>query len=248
MALDEQRPRRVDGMLLDEARQRPLGLRSNYRGNVGRHDVHDVDGRLEVATQGRGVDQRQLGVRAAAHGSQDARHVLDAALLDDRDVARRVAHDLVDRGREDSVRLALAARPTAPAEDDQIGLVLRSQLDDALCRPATDPDDRPQLNSGRRELEHSLQQAARLARLGGTLRKRHALGHLDDAQRGEDAAVRDQRGADLDQVGCGARVGERNQDPLRQLGLHQSALCQRSTRYGLASSKARAWRSTKASA
>ena len=44
--------------------------------------------------------QRELGVGAAADRDDDALEVADAALLDHRDVARRLAQDLVDRGRE----------------------------------------------------------------------------------------------------------------------------------------------------
>ena len=44
-----------------------------------------------------GEADRQLGVRSAADRDQDALDVPRAALLDDRDVAGRLADDLVDR-------------------------------------------------------------------------------------------------------------------------------------------------------
>ena len=110
-----------------------------------------------------------------------------------------------------------AAGPPAPAEDDEVGLLLGGQLDDALGGAAADAHDGAQLDAGWRELEHPLQQPARLPRPRGALRERHALGHLDDAERRERAAVLDQRRADAHQVGGGPRVGERHQDVLRQL-------------------------------
>ena len=70
---------------------------------------------LEVAPQGRRVGERQLRVRAAAHGGQDALDVADAALLDDRDVARSVAHDLVNGRAEDGFIGALAAAAGRPS-------------------------------------------------------------------------------------------------------------------------------------
>ena len=82
-----------------ERRQRALGLRADDAGDVRRNDVHHVDAGVEVAPQRGREAQRQLGVRAAAHRRQDALARPDAALLDDRDVARRLAHDLVDGRR-----------------------------------------------------------------------------------------------------------------------------------------------------
>ncbi len=154
----------------DEGGQRSLGLGSHQRRDVRRHDVHHVDGRLEVAAERRRVGQRELGVGSAADRRQDALDVLDAALLDDRDVAWRVAHDLVDRRREDRRVALLAAGPTRPAKDDQVGFLLRGQLDDSLGSPAADAHDRAQLNPRWRELEHALQQPARLPRTSGTFR------------------------------------------------------------------------------
>ena len=70
----------------------------------------------------------------------------DAALLDDGDVARRLADDLVDGRREDR-RAAVAPvvagrRLAAPAEDDEVGLLLGGRLDDALGGVPPDAHDR----------------------------------------------------------------------------------------------------------
>ena len=100
------------------------------------------------------------------------------------------------------------------------------------------------------EVEDSLQQPARGARLGCALGQRDALRHLDDAQRGDlgGPAVAD-TGADADQVARGARVGQRQQDAVRHApsGRHQPAAppaarisFQRPTRYGFSSSNSRA--------
>ena len=104
-------------------------------------------------------------MRPAANRGQDPPHLPDATLLDDRDVARCVADDLVDGGREHVRRAVVAAAGrAAPAEDDEVRLVLGGQLDDALRRPAPDAHHGPQVHAGRRELEHALEQPARLAR------------------------------------------------------------------------------------
>ena len=60
--------------------------------------------------------------------------------------------------------------PAAPAEDDQVGLFLGGQLDDAFSGPAADADDGAQLHALRHELQHALQQSPRLARLRRALR------------------------------------------------------------------------------
>ena len=57
-----------------------------------------TDDRRVVALGERvGEPQGELGVRAAADRDEDPPDVARAALLDDRDVARRLADDLVDR-------------------------------------------------------------------------------------------------------------------------------------------------------
>ena len=58
------------------------------------------DGRVVAVGERVGEPQRELGVGAAADRDEDPPDVARAALLDDRDVARRLAHDLVDRRRD----------------------------------------------------------------------------------------------------------------------------------------------------
>jgi hypothetical protein len=116
-----------------ERRQRPFGARPVVGRQVWRHDMEDRDLGRERAPQRPGEAERQLGMRTAPDGHEHAGHVADAPLLDHRDVARRVAHDLVDRGAEDR----RAGRPAAPAEDDQVGVFLGGGLF-ALGRPPAD--------------------------------------------------------------------------------------------------------------
>ena len=87
--------------------------------------------------------QRELRVRAAAHRHEDPPDLPRATLLDDGDVARGLADDLVDRRREDGHALAVATRAglPAPAEDDQIRLALGGRLDDALRGVPPDAHD-----------------------------------------------------------------------------------------------------------
>ena len=56
---------------------------------------------IERTPQGCREPERQLRMGATADRYQDALDVRDAPLLDDRDVAGRLAHDLVDGGAED---------------------------------------------------------------------------------------------------------------------------------------------------
>jgi hypothetical protein len=114
VALDEQRLRRLPRVEANKAGQGALGLGADDRVEVGRDNVDDVDGGVEVATEGRRETQRQLGVRSAADRGEDPPDSLHAALLDHADVARTVAHDLVDGRRETAsvVRRPPASRPS----------------------------------------------------------------------------------------------------------------------------------------
>ena len=97
----------------------PLGLGADGLGDAGRDEVQDHDRGVVAVGQGVGEAQRQLGVRAAADRDEDPPDLAGAALLDDGDVARRVADDLVDRRarRPARRRSRLAGRLAAPAED-----------------------------------------------------------------------------------------------------------------------------------
>ena len=159
-----------------------------------------------------------------------------------------------------SARAAAAGRRrAAPAEDDEVGALLPDRLDHAIGGAPADADHGPDLDALLvAEVQHALQQAARGAGLRGALGQRDALGHLHDAQRGDlgRPPVADPR-ADAHQVARRARVGERQQDPIRRAaaGRHQPGRFpaarisfQRVTRYGLSSSNSRAWASMTRSA
>ncbi len=204
------------GVLADEMGQGPLRLRSNALGDAAWHEVQGHDLRLVAVGQGVGEAQRQLGVRAAADRHEDAADLRRAALLDHRDVARRVANDLVDGRREDR---CLGSGPgrrglAAPAEDDQVGVEFRRRLDDALGGAPPDANDRMDRDAFGGVVEDSLQQPAGLAGLRRALAQRRFLRDLHDPEDGQHArpAVH-QRSADPHQLLGGQRVGNRDQDP-----------------------------------
>ena len=192
-------------------------------------------------------------------GTRIESHVLEAALLDDRDVARRLAHDRVDRRAEHRSRQSPLAgehhlgvlglgpcglrrrRRSAPAEDDEVAALLADRLDHAVGGMAADADQRPQLDPLLvAEVEHALEEAARGPRLGRALGEADALGHLDDAECGDlgRAPIGD-AGTDAHEVARRPRVRERQEDAVRRLApgrRHQlpapfaRAACQRATR------------------
>ena len=222
-ALDERRLRAPVRVQPDECGQRPFRLGADDRIDARGHDVEGFDFGTQTAAQGVREAEGQLGMRAAAYRDQDPADVIDAALLDHRDVARRLADDLVDGWAEDRVdRPRPGALPSrrwrwsAPAEKDQVGLLLGRRLEDALCGSSPDAHGGPQLDVIRCELLDALQQASCLASAGRSLGERRSFRHLDDAQRGEHAAMLHERGADAHEVGRRARVGEGQQDAGRQ--------------------------------
>ena len=109
------------------------------------------------------------------------------------------------------VRVPVGARLAAPAEDHQVGFLLGGRLDDARGRVAADPHQRVDHGALGRVVEDLLQQPARLPGARRALGQRHALGHLDDAERGQLAGPRlHQRGADPDRApprSAGSRPG-----------------------------------------
>ena len=158
-------------------------------------------------------------------GARMRRTSLDAALLDDRDVAgrsRTTSSMVALKTGSSPIVASPPARPAAPAEDDQVGLLLGGQLHDALRGTSPDAHHGAQVDAVGRELQDPLQQPARLARPRRALGQRHALGHLHDGQRGEHAAVRQQRRPDAHQVGRGPRVGERDEDAAGQARAERS--------------------------
>ena len=118
-------------------------------------------------------------------------------------------------GRDDRpAAVAVGAGLAAPAEDHQVGFLLRGGLDDAGRGMAADPHERVDDRPLGHVVQHLLEQPSGLAGARRALGQRHALGHLDDAQRGELAGPRlQQRGADPDQLLRGERVRDRDQDP-----------------------------------
>ena len=153
-------------------------------------------------------------------------------------------------------RLARGRR-AAPAEDDQVGALLADRLDHTVGRATADADHGPDLDPLLvPEVQDALQEAPGGARLGGALRERDALRHLDDPERGDlGRPPTGQAGADAHQVARRARVGKRQQDPVRLAArghqrppLPSRISRQRATRYGLSSSNSFAWPSTTRSA
>ena len=136
------------------------------------------------------------------------------ALLDDRDVGRRVADHLVDRRRDHRSAVPAVRGLAAPAEDDQVGFLLGGGLDDPLGGVTADPHDRMDGGPVRREVEHALEEAPGVAGAGGAFAQRHSLRDLDDAQGRELAGARvEESGAQPDQLLGGGRVGDGNEDP-----------------------------------
>ncbi len=84
-------------VLLDERREGTFRLRPDGHRDAGRDEVEHDDGRAVVGGDRVGEADRQLRVGTAADRHQDTLDLARAALLDDRDVARRLADDLVDR-------------------------------------------------------------------------------------------------------------------------------------------------------
>ena len=252
-------------VLLDERGQGPLGLGSDGHGDARRHEVQDHDRAAVMGRDGVGEAQGELGMGAAADRHEDALDVARAALLDHGDVGRGLAHDLVDGRREDRRAARPAVGPerrlAAPAEDDEVRLLLGAGLHDALGGVPADAHDGVDGRARRSVVEDLLEQPAGMPGAGRALGQGHPLGHFHDAQRGQFAGPRvEHRGTQPDELLGRARVGDRDEDApgQRRLGAHEadsrsrataaSASRQRSTRYGLSSSNSRAWRSTRSSA
>ena len=102
--LAQDRLRACGDVLAGERGERVLRLGAHRLGDAGRHDVHDGHRRVVALGERVGEPERQLRVGTAADGDQDPPDVARAALLDHRDVARRLADDLVD-GRRDHGRV-----------------------------------------------------------------------------------------------------------------------------------------------
>ncbi len=205
-------------MLLDERGQGTLGLGADRHRDAGGDQVQDHDRGAVVRGDRVGEADGELGVGATADRDQHALDLARAALLDDGDVARRLADDLVDGRGEDrgaAVAAVVAGRGlAAPAEDDQVRLLLGRGLGDALGGVPTDPDDGVDRGPGRGVVEHLLEQPTGVPGAGCALGQRHPLGHLDDAQGRQLAGARvEHRGTEPDQLLGRARVRDRDEDP-----------------------------------
>ena len=153
-------------VLLHERGQRVLGLGADGRRDPRRDEVEDRHRRPVRLGDRVGETDRELGVWPAADRHEDPPDRRSAALLDDRDVARRVAHDLVDRRREHGRAVAVASvrRLAAPAEDHEVRLLLAGCLDDALGRAPADAHDRLNRRSLGREVEDTLEEPTSVPR------------------------------------------------------------------------------------
>ena len=247
-------------VLLDERGERPFRLGADGHRDARRHEVEDDDRRAVVRRDRVGEADRELGVRAAADRHEDALDVARAALLDDRDVARRLADDLVDRRREDG-RAAVAAvvadrRLAAPAEDDEVGLLLGGGLDDALGGVPADAHDRVDRRPVRARSRAPSGAAA--GRAGRASRPRTAAcpraprrcpsADSSPARGSSIAAPSRISSSAVPGFATGMRIRAGQRRPGAHPRLPSPAAFQRSTRYGLSSSNSRAWRSTRSSA
>src|SRR3972149_2962531 len=110
---------------------------------------------------------------AAAHRHYHPAGNTQPALLDDGDVALGAAHNLVDRWAEHrAARIPALSTGAAPAEQDQVGLLLGGELNNALRGSATDAHGGAGVRTVGHGLEDPLQQSAGLSRPDGTLRSR----------------------------------------------------------------------------
>jgi hypothetical protein len=252
VGLAEDRLAARSDVLAGELRKGVLGLGPHGLGHPLWHEVHHRDRRAVLEREGIGHAQGELRVRAATDRDEDPPDVARAALLDDRDVAGRLAYSLVDRRRDHRpAAVPVRARLAAPAEDHEVGFLLGGRLDDAGRGMATDPHEGVDDRALGRVVEHLLEEAPRLAGTGRALGQGHALRYFDDAERRELARPRlEQVRADADQLLRGERVRDRDEDPVgERLPAHEApSSFQRWTRYGLSSSNSRAWRSTRSSA
>ncbi len=196
--------RRRARVLADEGIHRRLLALDRPRADALGDDVQHHHLRPEPLRQVAADAHRQLGVRAAAHRDEDRGDVVEAALLDDGEVARRLADHRIDGRAEDRPRPGMLAgqrhlgglrlgarrlrrrRRAAPAEDDEVGALLADRLDDAVGGLPSDAHHRPQLDALLvADVEDALEQASRGSRLGGALAQRDSLGHLHDAEHGD---------------------------------------------------------------
>src|SRR6266550_8946355 len=155
-------------------------------------------GKLDAEPRG------ELRVPAAADRHQDPARARRRA-LDDGDVRRRVAKDRFDRGAEQ-----IPTRPL-PADEQEIGPLVRAGLANGVPSHAGDRDERTHLPAGTEISHQRVKGAATTTRLGLSRRERGVTGHLDD--RGEDdLAPAGQRGRSLEERALALGLGDRDED------------------------------------
>ena len=141
----------------------------------------------------------------------------------------RTTSSMVGEKTVGPLRVAAAGGPTAPAEDDEVGLLLGGRFDDPLGRVPADAHDRVDRRPVRGVVEHPLEEPPGVPGARRALGQRHALGHLDDPERRQLARPPvEHRGAEPDELLGGHRVGDRDEDPAR--GAAPSAAISRSPR------------------
>ena len=165
----------------------PLGLGADRLRDAGRHEVHDDDRGVVAVGERVREAQRQLRVRAAADRDEDPADVAGPALLDDGDVARRLAHDLVDRGADDRTRRDPGAAPDLPPQPKIMRSASCSAAASTMPGGGVAPDAHERVDDGPLGdvVEDLLEQAPGLAGARRALGERHALRHLHDAQGGQ---------------------------------------------------------------
>ena len=247
-------------VLLHEGGQRVLRLGSHGGGDPRRDEVEDRHRRPVVRAIASAKRIASSACGPPRTGTRIRRIVVAPRCLTTAmsHGESRTTSSIVGENTAGAVAVAGVRRLAAPAEDHEVRLLLAGRLDDALGRPPADAHDGMDRRSFGREVENALEEPAGVPRPRRALRQRHPLGHLDDPERGQLAALVEDRRAELDQLLGGERVGDRDQDPRgerRAAHARTSAWAffagfpvQRSTRYGFRSSNSRAWRSTRSSA
>ena len=96
-----------------------------------------------------------------------------------------MADDLVDGRGEDGRTVAACRGPAAPAEDDEVGLLLGGGFDDPFRGVPADAHDGMDRRPVRGVVEDLLEEAPGVPGTGRAFAQGHPLGHLDDPERGQ---------------------------------------------------------------
>ena len=203
-------------VLLDERGEGALGLGADGEGDPGRDEVEDDrpsrrgGGRWRRRSAGRARRAGRRGPGRGSAGSSFEPRCLTTAMSHGES---RTTSSIVGEKTVGPVPSRPPAALAAPAEDDEVGLLLGRGLDDALRGVAADPHDRVDRRPVRRVVEDALEEAPGVAGAGRALGQRHALGDLDDPERRQLAGPRvEHRRAEADELLGGHRVGDRDED------------------------------------